>query len=199
MPTFHVHEDTGLASGDRDLTDVIKIKDFDYDEFDEFLEKNNMICIAKVHHGEERTVSSKTKNRHLNNLIFISNKDLDEKDLDLYEILNCADILITDYSSIYADFLFMNKPSIFIPTDIDEYRREKGILLEPYDFWTAGPKVITREDLQNELVKSLSDESYFKQKREELRAVFYKYKDSNASLRVWEFIDEQISNDTTIR
>lgn len=192
MPTFHVHENTGLASGSKELNDVIKIKDFNYKKFDEFLEVNNMVCIAKVHHAEERTVKNKNEERNLKNLIFISNKNLDEKDLDLYEILNCADLLITDYSSIYGDFLFMNKPTIFIPTDIEEYRREKGILLEPYDFWTAGPKVLTQKDLQSELLKSLSKNDYFKQKREDLRDAFYKYKDDKSCERVWNCIYNEL-------
>lgn len=197
MPTFHVHENTGLASGDKNLTDVIKIKDFNYDRFDKFLEKNNMICIAKVHHAEERTVGNKNQGRKLKNLIFISNNDLDKHNLDLYEILNCADILITDYSSIYGDFLFMNKPSVFINTDIDQYRKEKGILLEPYEFWTAGPKVKDQENLEIELLKSVNDKNYYGEKRLELRDLFYKYKDDNATLRVWDFIDNTISRENT--
>jgi CDP-glycerol glycerophosphotransferase (TagB/SpsB family) len=190
MPTFHVHENSGLASGQEELNDSIKIKDFNYAEFDKFLDENNMICISKVHHAEERTVSAKNQRRELNNFIFISNKDLDENGLDLYEVLNCADILLTDYSSIYGDFLFMNKKTIFIPTDIKEYREKKGILLEPYDFWTAGPKVTTQESLQHELINSFEGEDIFKTKREELQNLFFKYKDNKSCERVWDLIDE---------
>ena len=84
----------------------------------------------------------------------------------------------------------MNKPIVFVNTDIEEYREERGISLEPYDFWTAGPKVQTQDGLEKELLKSLLDESYYKQKREELRDVFYEFKDSNSTLRVWEHIDK---------
>lgn len=190
MPTFHVHENTGLSSGQEELNDSIKIKDFNYAEFDKFLGENNMICISKVHHAEERTVAAKNQRRKLNNFIFISNKDLDENGLDLYEVLNCADILLTDYSSIYGDFLFMDKKTIFIPTDIKEYREKKGILLEPYDFWTAGPKVTTQESLQHELISSFDGEDIFKIKREELKNLFFKYKDNKSCERVWDLIDE---------
>lgn len=190
MPTFHVHENTGLVSGQEELNDSIKIKDFNYAEFDKFLGENNMICISKVHHAEERTVSAKNQKRELNNFIFISNKDLDENGLDLYEVLNCADILLTDYSSIYGDFLFMDKKTIFIPTDIKEYREKKGILLEPYDFWTTGPKVTTQETLQHELISSFEGEDIFKTKREEMKNLFFKYKDNKSCERVWDLIDE---------
>lgn len=193
MPTFHIHENSGIINGSI-FNDSIKIKGFDYKRFDKFLKENNIICISKVHHAEERTIASKVQDRKLENLLFISNKDFEDKNLDLYEVLNCADGLITDYSSIYGDFLFMNKPIVFVNADIEEYRRERGISLEPYDFWTAGPKVQNQDALEKEILKSLFDEEYYKQKREELRDVFYEHKDSSASLRVWEHIDEVLSN-----
>ena len=194
MPTFHIHENSGVINGSI-FNDSIKIKDFDYKQFNEFLQKNNIICISKVHHAEEKTITSKVQDMKLENLIFISNKDLEHYNLDLYEVLNCADGLITDYSSIYGDFLFMNKPIIFVNADIEEYRKERGISLEPYDFWTAGPKVQTQDTLEKEILKSLFNEEYYKYKREELQNVFYENTDSLSSLRVWKHIDEVLSNE----
>lgn len=192
MPTFHIHENSGVINGGQ-FNDSIKVEGFDYSRFNEFLKQNNIICISKVHHAEERTITSKVNKRNLDNLLFISNSNLDDKKIDLYEILNCADLLITDYSSIYGDFLFMNKPVMFINADIEEYRRHRGISLEPYDFWTAGPKVTTQDEIEKEIINCLYKEDYYKQKREELRDVFYKYKDSNATLRVWDHIDNVLS------
>lgn len=192
MPTFHIHENSGVVNGEK-FDDSIKINGFDYIKFNKFLKENNAICISKVHHAEERLITKSMKNLKLENLLFVSNKELDEKNLDLYEILNCADILITDYSSIYGDFVFMNKPCIFVNTDIDKYREERGISLEPYDFWTAGPKVQTQNKLELEIGKYLNENDDYKQKREELRDVFYKYKDDQSSLRVWEHIDTVLS------
>lgn len=188
MPTFHTHENSGLVNGSKELNDSIKIKDFDYNDFDKFLGENNLLCISKVHHAEERTVTNRTKDRKLKNMIFISNYDLDRYELDLYEILNGADLLLTDYSSVYGDFLFMDKPTLFIDTDLEEYRNERGIMLEPYDFWAAGPKVQCEEKLKSEILKCLNDENYYKKERETIKDIFYYYKDNKASLRVWDII-----------
>lgn len=190
MPTFATHENSGMVNGNKELNNCVKIKEFDYVEFNKFLGENNMICISKVHHAEEKTVSNNQSIDTLNNFIFISNADLDKNNLDLYEILNSADLLITDYSSIYGDFLFMNKPVIFINSDIEEYRNNRGLLLEPYDFWTAGPKVTTQEKLHQEIYDVMvCKKDEFLTKRNELKKLFYKYNDSNSSERVWKLIN----------
>lgn len=193
MPTFHVHENSGITNGET-INEGIKIKNFNYAKFDKLLEDHNAILISKVHHAEERLITSKMKEYKLKNILFLSNDDLDKNNLNLYEILNSADLLITDYSSIYGDFLFMDKPIIFTNSDIEQYRKERGICLEPYDFWTAGPKVQDQENLELEVIKCLNDDTYYKDKRKELRDVFYKHKDSKSTLRVWEYIDTILDN-----
>lgn len=193
MPTFYIHENTGLVSGSKELDDSIKIKNFDYKKFNQFLIDNEIIFISKVHHGEERTVTSKVKNRHLDNMIFISNDDLDKAELDLYEILNAADMLITDYSSIYGDFLFMDKPTVFVNTDMEKYEEERGIILQPYDFWAAGPKVTNQDDLSKEILKCINDSNYYKKERNTIRDIFYYHKDDKATMRVWDAIDKVLS------
>lgn len=194
MPTFYVHENSGVANGSTELNDAIKIRNFDYEKFNQFLIDNNIICISKVHHGEERSITNKVKNRNLDNMIFISNKDLEDKDLDLYEVLNAADILITDYSSIYGDFLFMDKPTIFVNTDMEIYEEERGIILQPYDFWAAGPKVQEQERLSEEIIKCINDNNYYKKERNTIRDIFYYHKDDKSSIRVWDSIDRLLSN-----
>lgn len=190
MPTFTVHENSGRVDGDKNLNSFIKIKEFDYDKFDKFLEENNYICLFKVHHAEEKTLC-KNKSNKFKNIYTISNEDLRKLNLDLYEILNAGDLLLTDYSSIYGDFLFMNKPTVFINTDIDKFSQNRGLALEPYDFWTAGPKVQNEQQLFKEIYKSLEDKEYYLEKRSELRTVYHKYLDGKACERIWNYLDTQ--------
>ncbi|AJS60369.1 CDP-glycerol glycerophosphotransferase family protein [Paenibacillus sp. IHBB 10380] len=193
MPTFHVFDEINRVEGSHKLNDNFKILDFNYEQFDAFLEDNNMICISKPHHGEETSISHKNEKRLYNNLFFINNDNLEKNDLDLYEILGAGDILITDYSTIYNDFLFMNKPTIFVNTDIEEYRKERGLILEPYDFWMAGPKVQLQKDLQDELIKCCVNVDYYREERERLLPVFFESSDANSVNRTWKVIDNAIS------
>lgn len=191
MPTFHYHERTGRLEGDKELNDFIKIKDFNYEKFDQFLGENNYILITKAHYLDENIMKNKKKINQLKNIYAFSNKDLELNNLDLYEILNSADLLITDYSTIYADFVFMNKPSLFIISDIEEYRKNRGLALEPYEYWMAGYQITEEKDLY-EKIKLTIEKDIFKSKREELKSVFFKYDDNKNCERVWNLI-EQIS------
>nr|WP_145404400.1 CDP-glycerol glycerophosphotransferase family protein [Paenibacillus xylanexedens] len=194
MPTFHVFDRIGRIEGNIHLNDSFKIHNFDYEEFDDFLEKNNLVCISKVHHAEEISVTRKNEKRKLKNLFFIDNNMLDSFGLDLYEILNGADVLITDYSTVYNDFLFMNKPTVFVNTDIEEYRSKRGLALEPYEFWTAGPKVQTQSDLQSELLNSCYKDDYYKLERERLLPVFFENRDANSVSNTWKVIKESLDS-----
>ncbi len=49
------------------------------------------------------------------------------------ELIACADVLITDYSSIFFEYLIMDKPVIFFAPDYEEYNKERGFYLEYED------------------------------------------------------------------
>ena len=61
-------------------------------------------------------------------------------------IINIFDILVTDYSSIYIDFLLLQKPLIFLPYDKEEYLNKRGFNFD-YDKVTPGHKPTNMKDL----------------------------------------------------
>lgn len=197
LPTFHHHEKTGRLEGDKELTGFIKMKDFDYKEFDEFLQREGYICITKVHYLDENTMANKNLIYNTRNMYAFSNKDLELLNLDFYELLNSTDVLITDYSSVYGDFLFMDKPTVFLNCDIEDYRKNRGLILEPYDFWTAGAKVDNQIDLEVELKNAIELDMY-KDKRSGLRQVYHAYLDGKATERAWDYINEYLENNKEI-
>lgn len=46
----------------------------------------------------------------------------------LYELLCSTDALITDYSSIYYDYLNLEKPIVLVVSDFDDYKKNNGII-----------------------------------------------------------------------
>lgn len=65
--------------------------------------------------------------------------------IDANEVLAITDILVTDYSSIFFDFLVTNKPIIFYAWDKDLYQRNRGMYLEESEL--PGPTAETLPDL----------------------------------------------------
>jgi CDP-glycerol glycerophosphotransferase (TagB/SpsB family) len=64
-------------------------------------------------------------------------------------VLAVTDILVTDYSSIFFDFLATGRPIAFLTPDIDDYAGYRGLYLEPGDW--PGPVATTIDELAREL------------------------------------------------
>lgn len=112
-------------------TQVFPFKDYNKDELENFLEEHKAIIFIRTHLSETTNVQN-----YLGKRILLLNEHIIE---DIMDILNIFDILITDYSSIYVDFLLVNNPLLFIPYDKDEYLNERGFNFE-YDKVTPGYK-----------------------------------------------------------
>ncbi|MED1468610.1 CDP-glycerol glycerophosphotransferase family protein [Bacillus salipaludis] len=54
--------------------------------------------------------------------------DFSSSQYDINELLAVADYLITDYSSIPFEFSLLRKPIIFFAYDLEEYKKDRGVL-----------------------------------------------------------------------
>lgn len=132
MPTFRESEEN--------FFDVVNMK-----ELLSFLEKNNIVFYIKLH--------PKSKNLEKFKRISHSSLIMIDKDSDPYTYLGLTDMLVTDYSSIYFDYLVTNKPIIFFPYDLENYLRQSRELYFPYEKFTPGRHVVNME----ELIQAIND------------------------------------------
>lgn len=65
-------------------------------------------------------------------------------------ILGLTDVLVTDYSSIYFDFLATGRPVLFFTPDLDDYAGTRGLYFEPEEW--PGPVSRTIDELAEHLV-----------------------------------------------
>jgi CDP-glycerol glycerophosphotransferase len=109
MPTFRM-----TSKMDGDVFSPFSEKfGFGEEVFVNFLEKNNIVFLYKPHFVDSSVDVSINSNR------FKLLKDNDFS--DLYVLLNNIDILVTDYSSVYFDFLVTNKPIYLLTFDYYNY------------------------------------------------------------------------------
>lgn len=166
---------------------------FDYEKFENYLKKNNICLIVKLHEVEEEFILKYVDKHKIDDIHILTQKSLNKIGYDLYEVLNAADLLITDYSSVYFDYLLLDRPILYTPVDLEYYRKTRGFLLEPYDFWTPGPKVFNQDDLQEEILKLLKNRSYYENERKTIKKIVHHYTDGNSTQRIFEMIDEMMS------
>ena len=111
---------------------------------------------------------------------------------DIQPLLKLSDVLITDYSSVYVDYLLLDRPVIFFPYDYEKYIQKDRDLLFDYDWITPGPKCYSQDELQKTLSDCiLGQKDDFVANREEIKNLAFKYKDGNASRRIWDYIKEK--------
>lgn len=109
---------------------------------------------------------------------------------DVQENLPYVDILITDYSSIYLDFLLLDRPIIFIPYDLEQYTRERGLLYD-YHSVTPGPKISSQKELMDLLTRYLENPQLDREKRMMVKNLFHKYNDFRAYERIYELVNKK--------
>ena len=94
------------------------------------------------------------------------------KAVDIYPLLAHTDLLLTDYSSVYFDYLHLDRPVVFYPFDFEEYRAERGFYPD-YDAVTPGPVATGFDDLLGSLDEALRSNGYAAE-REAVREEFVK-------------------------
>lgn len=106
--------------------------------------------------------------------------------IDTNELLAVVDVLITDYSSIFYDFLPTKKPIIFYTPDFDAYEAERGLYFER-STW-PGNVLDSIEEVCLELHRQLSDGDLgVHENLEKNVAEFASMEDGNATQRVIDF------------
>lgn len=139
---------------------LFPFKDFDQEQLEAFLEKKNMLLFIRTHVAEQGSAAPYLGKR----IRFLGNEQAE----DVTGILNIFDCLITDYSSIYIDYLLTDKPMIFLPYDRQQYLDGRGMNFD-YDDVTPGPKPETF----NGFLDALSPkEDFWKSERTRVNRLF---------------------------
>ncbi len=191
LPTFR-NTLSGRNDGNKSRDNIFGMEQFDNISFNNFLKENGIILFAKLHPHEESIFIKAMEGMKTENIRILSNALIEKNSYELYEILNSADLLITDYSSVYFDFLLLDKPIIFTPVDIDSYSELRGFLLEPFDYWTPGPKAIDQTSLENEIINCLSRSKYYCSERQAIKNLVHHYQDGESCCRTWELIKSML-------
>ena len=150
-------------------------------QLNEYLIKANAILGLRYH--IYRKPNSYEKLLSFENIIEIS----EEMVSDVRLIIRESDLIITDYSSLYVDALYIDKPCLSFSYDYDHYmKNQRGFF---YDFDSIFPGKICKsfDILMCELYKNVNfnrQSSNEIVKINKIKKTLFKYNDSNNSQRV---------------
>ncbi len=109
---------------------------------------------------------------------------------DVYPLLQHIDCMVTDYSSIYMDYILLDRPVVFFPYDLEAYVSRRGLQHE-YEEVSPGPKCHDQAELQQTLTEVLVDgRDPWAQRRDQVRRQFYQYQDGRSCERLFQAIRE---------
>jgi CDP-glycerol glycerophosphotransferase (TagB/SpsB family) len=175
LPTFR----------DFEALEYFPFNDYNSVEFNEFLNSKNIEIIIKPHMNNMAGSVLEEKTKDIDNIIIKG-----DKNVDLQNLLIESDILITDYSSVFFDFLLLDRPLIFFPYDLKEYEASRGFIYD-YDEVSPGDKVYTQKAFLDSLSRYISNPNKDSDKRAIVRDRFHTFQDGNTCKRLVELILEK--------
>lgn len=136
-PTWRSENDKDVVDGDQLMADLNAMSGLDVQ------------LMYRGHHRMDRLIKDASVGDE-NSDVIIPPHDISSNDL-----LTVVDILITDYSSIFFDFLPRGLPIVHYLYDLDEYARTRGINLETKEL--PGAVALTRAQLTESIASVASD------------------------------------------
>ena len=141
LPTFRDNSALGFSFG--------KLNDCNKNMIDDVLGLSNAVIIEKKHFIDG-TFRGYAPSVMSNNILLLD----DRKGIDTQELLLVSDMLITDYSGCYFDFLLLDRPIIHYVYDLEFYaNRDRGLYYRLEDV-AGGDVVTTFEELCKTILKN---------------------------------------------
>lgn len=173
MPTFRDSE--------IEFFETVKLE-----ELEEFLREKNYFFCVKLH------CKSKLKKRFME--IKSAHIHIIPSEADPYCYIKNSDLLVTDYSSIYFDYILSGKPIIFFDYDYEEYISKSRELYFDYDEFTPGKKVQSLEGLKRGIEAALvgEEEEQYRRMREEIKQKAFDSAEAGCSEELYQSIEESV-------
>lgn len=141
------------------------------------LERRNAVLVIKPH------LRNRPPAVALSRVVIMDEYDGSTESLDSHELMSISDVFITDYSSVYFDFLLTGRPLIVFAPDFEDYARKQNLL---YDLraLAAGAFADSETELLRLIDQSLENPAWNEEERRAMSDRFNVHQDGRSSARV---------------
>ena len=157
----------------------------EWERLNNLLKKNDTTFLIKLHRHDYSMIM-KENYSHIRVL---------DNESDMYPLFSKVDLLITDYSSIFFDFLLTDKPVLFYPYDIDDYLTLDRSMYDEYETVTPGHKAYDFQGFYEKIELFFNEPNALKQSSLDynvIRKMYNKYNDSDSAKRTYQFISSNL-------
>ena len=156
-------------------------------EFSKWLSDNDVYIVQKAHFVNQ------SKHNLSGVAIDEANKRIiNDNSIAAFELMAAADILVTDYSSCFFDYLILDRPIIHFIYDYDKYANEDRGLYYSADEVCCGDAVKTVEDLKHSLAANLENPDKDKGLRRKRRNRFINYENDHSCEDIYQFVKDKV-------
>ncbi len=175
LPTFRDHHNVAEAAIPLAWSDLEKV-----------LEREGGRLFCKLH-DQDRRVAARVGQGRI---------DFIPRGTDLYPLLPWSDALITDYSSVFFDYLLADRPLLFYPYDLAQYTAQSRTFYDDYESTVPGPVARTASDVTALIEDLLRDYDRCKERwsarRAELRLRFWGERGESPARSVYDALHTQL-------
>lgn len=159
-------------------------------ELNDLFKANNAFLYIRLHPAQDSSVLSL---EDMSNVIICNDDFLRKNNSTLYSFLCKTDALVSDYSSIYYDYLRLNKPIALVTKFFKEYKEECGALLFTYEEYVERfPAILINsyEELTDFFKSVFRGDDTDKKNRERIREKYMPDRDTVSSENIINYLKD---------
>ena len=159
-------------------------------KFSSWLEDNDIYIIQKAHFVNE-------EKHHLTGIQTdkSNSRIINDNDIAAFELMGASDMLVTDYSSCFFDYLILDRPIVHFIYDYDKYVHQDRGVYYTADEVCCGDAVRTVEELKAALAANIANPDKNKELRKQRRERFINFENDHSCEDIYKFIVAKVKEE----
>ncbi|MGN1481366.1 CDP-glycerol glycerophosphotransferase family protein [Porcipelethomonas sp.] len=171
LPTFR----------ENDGSELDMLSDEQLENISRMCKERHWILLIKPH--PLSTLNSE-KFKKYDGIKIITTDYLEYLGIDFYKLIKFSECLITDYSSVYFDYMLLDKPMGFVVSDMEKYRDERGFISENPENLMPGDIIKNGKEFEIFIRNIINHRDDYRELRRALNKRFNTYHDNQNCQRV---------------
>ena len=158
-----------------------------FEKLNDFLKEKGVLLALKIHHAQLDDFPKV----NFSNIKIIPQDLLSKLNVSMMDLIKSFDALITDYSSIYHEYLLLNRPIALTIDDFEEYSAGTGFSIDYFE-WIKGVYLNDVSDLTRFVDEVSENIDSAKNERNLALHRIHAFVDNQSTKRVVDFLAEKI-------